>query len=316
MKPNMDFENSLDDSVGILGSITVFAVFLVFIIHSRQKYKGTDKRILILSKISLLFNIIALIAVVLTYYEPYLFTTKCQCKLLWEIALVGFISGLYCIKFIYLIRVYIYCTGSAVGLNFKVPVSVYILTTFMIISCLFCVGLQFVTANGECYNNSTINGCIATFHKSDLYLGIIMVSFDIVLFVWFSKAWNDRIQEVLDNSTQQLRIANAKILKAFRIQLLLTTLALVMTLIDAGVHLIAPQNYSIHVFIIDNFTVCIANAFGFGKLRLWLYNLLTTKPKCCNSKKSDSNKDIECQPNRHSIPSNSESESVPFVAKE
>ena len=249
----------LHDFVGILAPFVLLLVLMMTIMHLCQNYKGTDKRILIISKFSLVCTILSLICVILTYYKPYLMDNICICQLLWKLSLICFITGIYSVKFTYIVRVYIYFRGPSSDGNFtgKVPKSVYILIFSMIISYLVSITLQIILAHGECFERDiNIHGCMNDFDDRDVYVAFVMIAVDIILFYWYSKTWNDKIHLIIKHSPESIKIENQKLLNSFRKQLILTTLALFVTTIDGILHLIKSEYFVINMFIVDNFMVC------------------------------------------------------------
>ena len=249
----------LHDFVGILAPLVLVLVLILTVIHFCQNYKAIDTTIVIISKFALVCIILSLICVILTYFKPYLMNNICVCQLLWKLSLICFITGIYCIKFMYIRRVHIYFKGPSSDGNFTgvIPKSVYFLIVSTIISYCVSITLQFIAAFGECYKNRNIFGCNNGFHNSNIYIGLLMIVIDIALFYWYSKTWNDKINLIIKHSCQSVKIQNNKILSAFRTQLILTTFALFITSIDAIIHLIFQEYFAINAYIIDNFMVCI-----------------------------------------------------------
>ena len=124
-------EEKLDIIVGITGPVGLLLVIVLLITQFCIKYRVTKPTILILSKLSSLFNISSLVCVTLTYYTPYLGiiniiyvlqrirlliyillciigTNECFCGLLWQCGLIFFILSLFCVKYMYITRVYSY----------------------------------------------------------------------------------------------------------------------------------------------------------------------------------------------------------------
>ena len=246
----------LHNFVGILAPFVLLLVFMITMVHVCQTYTGTYKRILIFSKFSLVCIILSLVCIVLTYYEPFLWSNICRCEILWRTSIICFITGIYCVKFIYILRVYIYFKDNDTN-YVNVPPSVIIIIISMIISYIGSIFVQFFIVSGECHLNRNDYGCINRFHNSNIYMALGLITIDIILFYLYSKIWINKITIILKNSPKSVENLNKQILNSFKIQLILTSLALSITIIDAILHLIFKKYYVINVFIIDHVTVCL-----------------------------------------------------------
>ena len=254
------FDDVSDMIVGLLAPIALVFVLCVTVAHLLQKYKTTSKYILMLSKFGLLCTITALICVILKHYTPYMGILSCQCDLLWKLSIMFFTTSIYAVKFSYILRVWIYFKASKTNMFLfgnGVPTSIYVLVILMIINWVTCIALCFFQLEGVCYAETNKYGCIHTSKDGILITAIVMITLDVFLFCWYSRVWNKKISKMVKHAPESMRESNAKLVKAFRIQLGLTYAALFLTFFDSCAYLI-NQHYSINlVFILDNIMVSI-----------------------------------------------------------
>ena len=75
--------------------------------------------------------------------------------------------------------------------------------------------MMIVLTDGECHNDFEAYGCKPTFHVADVYLAIIMIVFDAILFAGFCYKWWGLIRIFKTSSDNKIVI---EMIQSFGIQ--------------------------------------------------------------------------------------------------
>lgn len=54
--------------------------------------------------------------------------------------------------------------------------------------------------------------CLNGFQFYNIYVALVMMTIDIILFCWYSKVWNKKIKNVIEHSPKSLKAVNDKLL--------------------------------------------------------------------------------------------------------
>ncbi len=128
---------------------------------------------------------------------------------------------------------------------------VKIVTVSLTITGILCLFMVTALTDGECHNNRNQYGCIPNFHAINIYLAMIMIVIDAVLFAVFCYKWF-RVMHIFKMSENDNKIP-IKIVQSFIIQFTLTIIAMISCLFDGIMHLILHyedgSNYHITMII-------------------------------------------------------------------
>ena len=102
--------------------------------------------------------------------------------------------------------------------------------------------------DGECHQDLDRYGCKPTFHESDVYIAIVMILIDAILFAGFCYKWWGLIRVFRLSSDSQMLV---EMIQSFSIQFLLTVTAMLSCVIDGIVNLWYPDYSTLIVFCVD-----------------------------------------------------------------
>ena len=95
-----------DQIVGFSGVVVLLYSMTLICIHFYIPHPSITKKVKILSYLALLLLAFSQLCIVGTYWIPQI-NNICICHVLWSMSLVFYITGIYCLKFIYIQRIMI-----------------------------------------------------------------------------------------------------------------------------------------------------------------------------------------------------------------
>ena len=110
--------------------------------------------------------------------------------------------------------------------------------------------------DGECHEDSTYYGCKPTFHVADVYLAIIMITFDAFLFGCFCYKWWCLIRVFKTSTDNKIVI---EMIQSFSIQFILTLTAMFSCIVDGIINLYRPDYTTLIVFCVDAAVISSCN---------------------------------------------------------
>ena len=127
--------------------------------------------------------------------------------------------------------------------------------------------MLFALSDGKCHEDLTRYGCVPRVTEGNLYLAIIMVSFDACLFAGFCHKWWKLINVFKLSAKNQMLI---EMIQSFSVQFIVTVIAMISCITDGVINLYS-QDYTIKIiFCLDCAIIASCN---FAMIKGILYDV-------------------------------------------